>query len=35
VSIPALFRPGGHYTADGNAVVAQLLARHLTQPREP
>lgn len=30
LSVSAMFRPGGHYTADGNAVVAGELARHLT-----
>ena len=31
ISMAALFRPGGHYTAEGNAVVADVLARHLAQ----
>ena len=31
VSMAALFRPGGHYTAAGNAVVADGLARHIVQ----
>jgi len=29
VSMPALFRPGGHYTAIGNGVVADRLATHI------
>jgi hypothetical protein len=29
VSLPALFNPGGHYTAPGNAVVADRLANQL------
>jgi hypothetical protein len=33
VSMAALFRPGGHYTADGNAVVADVLARQIDLKR--